>query len=151
MKNELTKNVLYAIIIFVNLHTLNVSLVACMAAILLTSCSSNSSSNVRPVLPAPSATASAPALGTPLLGYDEWKNWNSGTSSPALQATLKQMGLTVGAFPKQSFVDQGFVGVAQLGTGCIITFATVGVDQPGAHQSNLRRSSATFGSFFYCI
>lgn len=55
------------------------------------------------------------------------------------------MGLTVGAFPKQSFVDQGFVGVAQLGTGCIITFATVGVDQPGALSAAVLARFTPFG------
>ena len=71
-------------------------------------------------------------------GYDEWTMWNSGESSPELLTVMRQLGLTTAAFPKADFATMGYVGVAQVSTGCLISF----------EQSNPRDATRLSASIF---
>jgi hypothetical protein len=42
------------------------------------------------------------------------------------------MGLTDATYPNQELFSQGFVGVAKLSSGCIVTFSTLGVHHKGS-------------------
>jgi hypothetical protein len=116
------------------------ALIVCVAAIAsaVSSCSSSSSAPTTPPptpssvatsdfpatpLPTPQTTATSPtSVGTRVPGYDEWALWNSGESSPEFLLLIKAMGLTTGAFPTADYYNRGFIGVAKLGTKCIISF-----------------------------
>ena len=107
--------------------------VAAAAVVAVSSCSaSNNASPLRPAPSTPTPSMSAPeTLGTPRDGYDEWKYWSSGQADAEMLIVVKMMGLTAADYPTQSMFKQGFVGVAPLSNGCIITFSTNGVRHSG--------------------
>ena len=117
-------------------HNRKLTLVVCVAAaavVAVSSCSaSNNASPHRPAPSTPTPSMSAPeTLGTPRDGYDEWKYWSSGEADAKMLVVVKMMGLTAVDSPTKFMSKQGFVGVAPLSDGCIITFSTNGVSHYG--------------------
>lgn len=113
----------------VNLSKLSAVLVTCVAVTLsMSACTLPD--GIRKFEPKPEPSASAAPTET----YDEWVNWTAGTKTEmpveykeSVRAFSEQLDLgVVFEQPADTYIDQGWVGVAQYGSLCIIAF---GIDE----------------------
>ncbi len=105
-----------------NLYKQIVVLMACVAAIALSGCSTS----VDATPPAPVVTAN-PAPGVPE-NYDELTLWTDMMTIPEMKPASDALGVEL-YVPYQTYIDKGYIGIGALEANCVVTVLDLDAEQ----------------------